>query len=136
MKRDDSASLGSDWGRILGGRKRRLRAFFLSWWLVKMRTSRGRKKCPQQCQSRRFAGTGKVARKKYILPQKTRGKRPFVFFSSLRRTQRLERAGKRCGRKLQGQLAQSALLARRGTLLHRSLGSKDRVSVKRLAPKP
>ena len=133
-----------DLGRIYIGRKRRLRAFFLSWLFCVCY-------CPQQCQSNRFAGTGDVAkRKNYILPKKkTREKRPFCFFWSLRprkpsntskytsncsgereagrlaavfhtpgnswppgrRSQRLDGAGKRCGQKLQGQVAQSALLA-------------------------
>ena len=93
---------------------------------------------------------GDVAKRKiYIAQKKTREKRPFCFFWSLRprkpsntskytsncsgereagrlaavfhtpgnswppgrRSQRLDGAGKRCGQKLQGQVAQSALLA-------------------------
>ena len=133
-----------DLGRIYIGRKRRLRAFFLSWLFFACVIARNN--------ANRFVLQVQETLPKekiYIAQKKTREKRPFCFFWSLRprkpsntskytsncsgereagrlaavfhtpgnswppgrRSQRLDGAGKRCGQKLQGQLAQSALLA-------------------------
>ena len=133
-----------DLGRIYIGRKRRLRAFFLSWLSLRVLLP-ATMPIESFCRYRRRCQKKKL----YIAQKKTREKRPFCFFWSLRprkpsntskytsncsgereagrlaavfhkpgnswppgrRSQRLDGAGKRCGQKLQGQVAQSALLA-------------------------
>jgi len=156
-----------DLGRIYIGRKRRLRAFFLSWLFACV--------IARNCQSICFAGTGDVAKRKiYICPKKKHEKKGlFVFFglyapenlatpqstlqivrengrrggwlpSSIHRATPGLQGGGRSGWTVQASAVgrscrdrwRSLLSSQRYVAPPRHAGSKDRVSVKRLAPKP
>ena len=144
MKRDISASLGPIWAEFILAE--RGDCGLSSYHGCPLRVSLpATMPIDSFCKYRRRCQKKKI----YIAQKKTREKRPFCFFWSLRprkpsntskytsncsgereagrlaavfhtpgnswppgrRSQRLDGAGKRCGQKLQGQVAQSALLA-------------------------
>ena len=158
-----------DLGRIYIGRKRRLRAFFLSWLFFACVLLPATMPIDSFCRYRR-----RCQKKKYILPKKKNEKKGlFVFFglyapenlatpqstlqivrengrrggwlpSSIHRATPGLQGGGRSGWTVQASAVgrscrdrwRSLLSSQRYVAPPRHAGSKDRVSVKRLAPKP